>query len=329
MRASIVLASLCAALSAASPINLGLRKKEYVTDITTEIVYVTVTVGAPTSSSEQHQVTTVNVFHTVVVVPTEAAPTTSSTPLPPPPPPPPPSTTSTSLIPEPTYVAPAITLPETTSTTQAAPAPAPTTSAPVVQAAAPSTVVVIPATTAAPVSAASPTDYESTALYHHNQHRANHSANALAWDSTLAGYAAITAAKCIFAHDMYEGTAGYGQNLAAYGSSDLSTATNVGAVADGITNQWYYGEADNMPYGVASPSITGAPEFLHFSAMLWKSSTTVGCATATCQAGTVFPDVASLFTVCNYKEEGNINGEFDTEVGRPIGLAPIAASVTA
>lgn len=51
-----------------------------------------------------------------------------------------------------------------------------------------------------------------------------------------------------------------------------------------------------MPYGVASPSISG-PEFLHFSAMLWKASTKVGCATVTCAAGTVFSGVESLYTV--------------------------------
>jgi hypothetical protein len=94
-----------------------------------------------------------------------------------------------------------------------------------------------------------------------------------------------------------EGGGGYGQNLAAYGSSDLSSVTTAEAVADAITNQWYYGEAANMPYGVASPPTTGVPEFLHFSAMLWKASTKVGCATVTCAAGTVFSDVASLYTV--------------------------------
>jgi hypothetical protein len=91
------------------------------------------------------------------------------------------------------------------------------------------------------------------------------------------------------------GGGGYGQNLAAYGSSDLSTATTKGAVADAITNQWYYGEADNMPYGVDSPDLSG-PEFLHFSALLWKATTSVGCATVTCGAGTIF-SMASLYTV--------------------------------
>jgi len=125
---------------------------------------------------------------------------------------------------------------------------------------------------------------------------------------------------------MTEGGGGYGQNLAAYGSSDLSTASSTGAVADAITNQWYYGEEANMPYGVDSPNISG-PEFLHFSALLWKASTTVGCATVTCGAGTIF-SMASLYTVCNYASEGNIIGEFASQVTKPIGNPAITASVT-
>lgn len=54
-----------------------------------------------------------------------------------------------------------------------------------------------------PIKAAAPTDFASTAVYHHNVHRENNSAPALEWDSTYAGYAAETAKKCKFAHDMY------------------------------------------------------------------------------------------------------------------------------
>lgn len=45
-------------------------------------------------------------------------------------------------------------------------------------------------------------DYESTMLYHHNVHRSNHSAPSLVWSSTLASYAAQSASKCVFEHDL-------------------------------------------------------------------------------------------------------------------------------
>lgn len=45
------------------------------------------------------------------------------------------------------------------------------------------------------------TDYQGIVLRHHDLHRANTSANALTWNSTLASIAATTAAKCVYAHD--------------------------------------------------------------------------------------------------------------------------------
>lgn len=50
--------------------------------------------------------------------------------------------------------------------------------------------------------AAAPSDMASTAVYHHNIHRANNSAPAMAWGDTYAGYAATVAASCKFAHDL-------------------------------------------------------------------------------------------------------------------------------
>lgn len=50
--------------------------------------------------------------------------------------------------------------------------------------------------------AATPSDMASTAVYHHNIHRANNSAPAMTWGDTYAGYAATVAASCKFAHDL-------------------------------------------------------------------------------------------------------------------------------
>lgn len=93
-----------------------------------------------------------------------------------------------------------------------------------------------------------------------------------------------------------EGGGGYGQNLAAYGTTgDIASLDLSSLVADAITNQWYYGEAANVPYGQNSPAVTNVPEFLHFTALVWKASTKVGCATVQCGAGTIF-SYASLYT---------------------------------
>ena len=43
--------------------------------------------------------------------------------------------------------------------------------------------------------------YQSAVLYHHNIHRANHSASDVEWDSALESSAAALANKCVYEHD--------------------------------------------------------------------------------------------------------------------------------
>ncbi|KAH9213982.1 CAP domain-containing protein [Leptodontidium sp. 2 PMI_412] len=308
MRSSTVLALFGATVAVASPVHQAMHKKAYVTDIVTDIVYVTVTAGDLPSTSVPD--TTVVVKHTVYAhhKPKTTAASTSTTPPPPPAP-------TTTLIP--TYE-------------PVAPAPEPTTyaPAPVVETTPPAVKVEAATSVAAAPAAAQPTDYQSTALYHHDQHRANHTAGKLTWDTTLAGYAQTIAQSCVFAHDMTQGGGGYGQNLAAYGTTaDMGSIDLASVVADAITNQWYYGEAANMPYGQDNPAVSGVPEYLHFSQVLWKSTTKVGCATVQCGAGTIF-SYHSLYTVCNYAETGNVLGSFASEVTEPIGLPGITANIS-
>ena len=44
-------------------------------------------------------------------------------------------------------------------------------------------------------------DYENMVLFHHNVHRANHSADALTWNQTLADSAYALAELCVFQHN--------------------------------------------------------------------------------------------------------------------------------
>ena len=45
------------------------------------------------------------------------------------------------------------------------------------------------------------TDYQNMVLFHHNIHRANHSADALTWNQTLADSAYALASGCVFKHN--------------------------------------------------------------------------------------------------------------------------------
>lgn len=57
-------------------------------------------------------------------------------------------------------------------------------------------------------------------------------------------------------------------------------------------------------YGLANPpSGTNLDSWGHYTQLIWKSSTKVGCYTAKCPAGTVL-SMQSWYTVCNYSPPG-------------------------
>ncbi|PMD30702.1 PR-1-like protein [Hyaloscypha variabilis F] len=309
MRSSTILAALSAALVAASPVHQALHARKIVTDIVTEIVYTTVTEGLlPTPAP---QVKTVVIASTVVVLPIEA---THSTQPAPPPPPPPASTHST------TAPAPVVIPPQTEVQAPAAPVPT-TTKEAVVQAPASTA----PASTAA-APASTPTDYISAAIDHHNYHRSNHSASDISWSDDLAASALVVANSCVFAHNMDVDGGGYGQNLAAYGTSDTGSLDTASLVAWSITQEWYDGEINAIPWGEDSPSTSG-PEFLHATQVIWKGSNEVGCATVQCAPGTIF-GMTSWYTVCNYGPQGNVMGEFNSEISEGLGHPTIYATIS-
>lgn len=172
----------------------------------------------------------------------------------------------------------------------------------------------------APAPSSGGSDYGSIMVDQHNVHRANHSSPALEWDDTLAGYAQITAQGCVFAHDMSEGGGGYGQNLASWGSTGDIDDKQLEAARRGVTDQWYNDEMENWTfYGLANPpSGTNLDSWGHYTQLIWKSSTKVGCYTAKCPAGTVL-SMQSWYTVCNYSPPGNFGGRYAENVLKPLG----------
>ena len=306
MRSTVV-----AAAFAAGALAVPYEKRAVVTDVDVvyATAYVTVTAGqepatsaAPVASSStaahyghHHSHWWNTIWSSAIAASSstsEAAPTKASSTYVPPPP----SSTyvapTTSEAPSSTYVAPSSTYVAPSS--YSAPAySAPASSAPASSAPAPSA----PASSA---SGAEPTSYSGIAVLHHNIHRANHSAPDLAWDDGLASTAGEIAASCVYAHDTSKGGGGYGQNIAA----GVEPA-NISAI---ITDLFYNGEVgwyDGL-YGQAQPDMTNFEHWGHFSQIVWKDTTHVGCATQHCSNGlaNVGSDVAPYFTVCNYKNPG-------------------------
>ncbi|KAI1171271.1 CAP domain-containing protein [Nemania sp. FL0916] len=168
---------------------------------------------------------------------------------------------------------------------------------------------------------------QSAALYHHNIHRSNHSSPELTWNDEIAGYAAKTAATCVFKHDMSEGSGGYGQNIALWGvSSGAEKLGQAGAVKMAATNMWYDGEFNAFEpsyYGQATPDMGNFESWGHLTQLVWASTTSVGCAVQFCPKGTSYQNLDAWFTVCNYSPPGNVGGAYAKNINRPKGDAAV------
>lgn len=64
----------------------------------------------------------------------------------------------------------------------------------------------------------------------------------------------------------------------------------------------------------------------HYSQVVWKDSTTIGCAVQACEAGTLDADYPGYFSVCNYWPAGNVETEYAANVLAPLGQANVIIS---
>jgi uncharacterized protein YkwD len=130
----------------------------------------------------------------------------------------------------------------------------------------------------------------------HNTVRAAHGAVDLTWSDELAAAAQKWANNCQFKHS--GGTLGpFGENLAA-GSGSFSIEQGIKAWAD---------EAPQYDPGNPQPS--------HFTQMVWKATTEVGCAQASCNLDNFDPKFWPVnYYVCEYRKQGNVIGQFPQNV---------------
>ncbi|KAF8319757.1 PR-1-like protein [Clavulina sp. PMI_390] len=127
-----------------------------------------------------------------------------------------------------------------------------------------------------------PSDY----LTPHNAARTATGAAALVWDTSLQASAQSWANGCVFEHS------GAGENLAA-GTGNFDAAAAV---------QAWVNEASSYDPSNPQPS--------HWTQVVWKSTTKLGCAVATCSG--IFPASygPAQYHVCHYSPAGNVIGQF-------------------
>ncbi|KJZ72522.1 hypothetical protein HIM_08046 [Hirsutella minnesotensis 3608] len=151
--------------------------------------------------------------------------------------------------------------------------------------------------------------YAKAMLDKHNTARQDHKVPLLRWNADLASSAQQSAQNCIDNHDNHG--KGFGQNLAWLWSSGSEDNTKV---ALGGVDGWYKEKNNyNNLYGVPDPTSGNFNDIGHFTQMVWKATTDVGCATNRCQGGSI-----DWVTVCNYKQPGNVPGQFAKNVLTPL-----------
>lgn len=123
----------------------------------------------------------------------------------------------------------------------------------------------------------------------HNLYRSRHCVPPLTWSQTVAGQAQASASTCSFAHS----STGLGENI-WMGTSGQFTPRQ-------IVDTWY-GEAGS--YNFSNPGY--APNTGHFTQIVWKNSTQLGCGRAFCQGMDLW--------VCNYAPAGNVMNQFQQNV---------------
>jgi hypothetical protein len=114
----------------------------------------------------------------------------------------------------------------------------------------------------------------------------------------MASIAAQIAASCVYAHDTSTGGGGYGQNIGAGAPPEDIPAM--------ITNEMYNDEIGFYPGYGSEPDMGNFEKWGHYSQIVWKSTTGVGCATQYCPNGLANTggNVSPYFTVCNYSPPG-------------------------
>lgn len=135
----------------------------------------------------------------------------------------------------------------------------------------------------------------------HNQYRVLHQAPPVSWSADIAASAQAYADTCPSGHS----ASAYGENI-AWATNDRSAAA--------VVKMWYDEEPE---YDYNSPGFT--PGTGHFTQIVWKGTTQIGCGFATgCETS---PMGFANTWVCQYNPPGNYIGQFAQNVLPPVNAA--------
>jgi pathogenesis-related protein 1 len=131
----------------------------------------------------------------------------------------------------------------------------------------------------------------------HNAARAEVGVGPVTWDDTVAAYAQAYAEQrrgdCQLIHTPLGRP--YGENI--YGGRGGGTQWTAG---DAVT--WWVSEKKYYDHGSNTCSAPAGQSCLHYTQVVWRDSTAIGCARVVCDSGD------GLFIICSYNPPGNYRG---------------------
>ena len=114
------------------------------------------------------------------------------------------------------------------------------------------------------------------------------------WSTAAATQAEDWVARCDFNH---RSPNTLGENL--FASTDPRAPT-------AVVNEW---AAEKANYTWATNACASGKACGHYTQIVWRSSTGIGCAQKLCTSGSPFGSGTWYFTVCDYAPAGNISGQ--------------------
>lgn len=119
---------------------------------------------------------------------------------------------------------------------------------------------------------------------------------ALSWNAQAQAFAQAWADRCQWGHNPATGNT-WGENI--FASTGATTATQV-------VSDW---AAEASDYDYATNTCAAGKACGHYTQLVWRATTSVGCATKTCTANSPFGSGDWNFWVCDYAPPGNVIGQ--------------------